>query len=409
MVAAQKIQREGFSSIAFNDDYFLIGTFDGELIKYDENKFYSLCKLKDNESVTKIEYYGNKYFLIGGERYLFLYKEGKFINLLNGYKILDIVCNKNKECLIYTVRIKDKTPKLFKYDGKKIANIDIGINTSPNSNIWIKEMQSDSNGSWLLIINNELFRYDSNSNNNKLKKVDVGISVSAIGWNGNYWLIAGYNKSKKREVKLILYGHNSTKEINFSSKFFKSPLGVSVAPKKIGWNNEYFLMDNGYSLIKYRYENKSFSAINYCKNIYSPFRIRGMLWSSKLRCWLILYDLAGTEGSVLAKYDGSKNISWLSYPLTSEVQWPPIGEVVLSSNEGYWLIDTFIYLHPEAKQLAEYKPAIIKYDGKHFVDLTLKFKEREKEERMLSHFDIWIIISLLILILFILWKVIKLF
>ena len=95
MVAAQKIQREGFSSIAFNDDYFLIGTFDGELIKYDENKFYSLCKLKDNESVTKIEYYGNKYFLIGGERYLFLYKEGKFINLLNGYKILDIVCNKN--------------------------------------------------------------------------------------------------------------------------------------------------------------------------------------------------------------------------------------------------------------------------------------------------------------------------
>ena len=75
IVAAQKIQREGFSSIAFNDDYFLIGTFDGELIKYDENKFYSLCKLKDNESVTKIEYYGNKYFLIGGERYLFLYKD----------------------------------------------------------------------------------------------------------------------------------------------------------------------------------------------------------------------------------------------------------------------------------------------------------------------------------------------
>jgi hypothetical protein len=134
-------------------------------------------------------------------------------------------------------------------------------------------------------------------------------------------------------------------------------------------------MDTGYSLVKY---DGGFRVEEYAKGIYTPYRVRDMKWNDAY--WLVLYILAGTEGSAIFKYDGVERES-LPYPLNPTYhQWPPVSALELGN--GYWLIGTFRYVHPELPPKGqEYmKPSLLRYNGVVFTDLTDEFSKSIKKQ-----------------------------
>jgi len=59
----------------------------------------------------------------------------------------------------------------------------------------------------------------------------------------------------------------------------------NVTPAKIVWNGKYFLMDNGYSLIKY--DGRKFEVYRYVEGYYSPLSILGMFYFRNR--WILIY------------------------------------------------------------------------------------------------------------------------
>lgn len=344
--SAEEIQKDGYSAIGYNGDYFIIGTFSGDLIKYDGEKFILLSNL--GGSITKVVWSGD-YWLIGGDSFLIKYNE-KFLNL-SDYKIYEISCSKS-ECLVCAS--VNETLKLLMYNGKNLNEISKNLSRKAGR----CEIKSNDEY-WLFLLNGELYKYDGK----ELEKLPIKGRIFAFEWNGSAWLISVKDKI---EAKLLLYDGRSFYNLRSSQELFESPTG-KISPVEIAWNGKYWLMDNRYAIIKF--DGIKFEKLLYNKNVYSPYRVKKIVWNGDY--WLILYDLAGTEGSALAKYDGN-DMEWLSYPplAISKSQWTPIGDICWGKN--YWLIGTYVFLHEELTQPPQYRSAILKYDGADFMELKPK-------------------------------------
>lgn len=145
----------------------------------------------------------------------------------------------------------------------------------------------------------------------------------------------------------------------------------------IGWNGEYWLMETGYSLVKY--DGRSFSVERYVSGVYSPYRVRKMAWNGEY--WLILYLLAGTEGSAVTKYNGTdREVLLYKFRLSTYRQWPPVGDVEWGG--GYWRIGTYRFVRTEQRDWVQdyMKPSLLKYDGTGFTDLTKEFWKAVKKQ-----------------------------
>lgn len=187
-------------------------------------------------------------------------------------------------------------------------------------------------------------------------------------WNGKYWLLILYDPNLSPVFYRFDGVHFSQINVTTDLLSLPQPPQIRFFPSKVAWGNGYWLLDTSYSLVKYDGE---FTVAEYSRGIYTPFRIKDMKWNG--RYWLVLYDLAGTEGSSIIKYDGVKHELVQYKAQTSfSTQWPPVSDAEWGS--GYWLIGTFRYIHPELPGLLpDREPSLIKYDGTTFVYLTNEF------------------------------------
>jgi hypothetical protein len=190
-------------------------------------------------------------------------------------------------------------------------------------------------------------------------------------WNGDYWLITLYDPN----ASPVFYRFDGVRFtlVNVTTDLLSipQPPRTGFFPVRAAWDSDYWLMDTNRFLARY---DGGFEVMEYAKGIYSPYRIRDMKYNG--RYWLLLYVLAGTEGSALIKYDGLK-FELLPYkpPVFATRQWPPIGDGEWGSR--YWLIGTYRYVHPGMpEKVQEYmKPSLIKYDGENFEDVSDEFEK----------------------------------
>ena len=377
----------GISAIAWNGSTWLIGTVNGDLVSYAGGEFSYLGNL--GGWIREIVW-AQGYWLIGGAGVLQRY-DGSFTNLSSEYDVLRIRCNK-EYCLIAADPLsRPSYSRLLKYDGSSLADITSGIARGKRN--WV--MQMVWNGEyWLIsvdfaderkVIGSGLFKYDGSSftevTNPELPP------HGTLGWNGRYWLISSgvwINKTTGPEPRLLKYDGKNFSEIEFPLQVFErfdrqkgeslEPYIISHAfytfPDMIAWNGEYWLMDTGFSLV--RYDERNFSVVRYTTGVYSPYRVIKMVWNG--RYWLILYNLAGEPGYALGKYDGQK-LEWLRYePLMHGYAWAPIGDVAW--NGSAWLIGTFAHRIDEEWEYPKgMRYALLKYDGSEFKELTQEFKE----------------------------------
>ncbi len=382
-------QPEGIGAIGWNGEYWLIGTFDGAIVKYENGKFSYLGKF--NGRVKQIKW-NDGYWLIGGDNTLAKY-DLSLIIISSNYNVHKIACN-GEHCLIYVgLPQQSGYTKLLKYDGDSLTDLTTDIAKGERKRIRDMEWNGEY---WLVLYTlagtegSAISKYDGESFID-LNSPNLTL-LPPVTWNGQYWLIKGKsvlrNESTGPEPRLFKYDGNEVTEIDLPSTVFEifdrekgesseicNAVGLSYSgPVKIAWNGEYWLMDTHHSLV--RYDGEKFAVIRYAGCGYSYYRIKKMVWNGEY--WLVLYTLAGTEGSAVSKYNG-KSIEWLSYePLTSpytKLQWTPIGDI--GWNGDYWLIGTFRYLHPDeplSSTMSYMRAALIRYDDATFTDLTDEFE-----------------------------------
>lgn len=361
IAASAGIQREGYSVIGWNGEYFLIGTYAGELIKYD-GKSFSLVS-KQSAPVTEIANFSGQW-IVGGTGYLGRYDGKSLTPILTGEDVKILRCNA-EQCLIYT-------SSLYSYGAGGLTNLtNILTKELGGKKYFIKDIQWDGH-EWLILVREPAATRVLIYRGGRFSKVAFPFNVTLISSNGSAWLLC--EKADGKPAKLWLYQDGKLRRLEV-------PQQVTFTPQAIAWGGGYWLMDTYFSLVKF---NGSFAVTKYLEEkIYSPYRVKKMVWNGEY--WLILYDLAGTEGSALAKYDGN-TIKWLSYPplAVSKSQWTPIGDITWGKN--YWLLGTYVFLHEEGLiQPPQYRSAILKYDGTDFVELkpelsnaTAKPEQREK-------------------------------
>lgn len=124
-----------------------------------------------------------------------------------------------------------------------------------------------------------------------------------------YELIINYSSStpgKTGPVKVYkVYANGTMEELSFPGDTFEnvgrnfkyrrqyeeSGYVLNFTPSKIVWNGRYYLMDNGYSLIKY--DGRKFEVYRYVEGYYSPLSILGMFYFRNR--WILIYLDEGTS------------------------------------------------------------------------------------------------------------------
>lgn len=186
VVSAQMPQREGFSTIGWSGEYFLIGTYDGHLVKFDGKEFELVTSV--GERINKLTW-NSGYWLIGGRGVLLRY-DGGFTNLSSDFDVRDIRCN-GEYCLIYANLLNqpDKT-RFLKYDGSSLADLTAGI--------------AGGKRSW----------------------------VGNMAWNGEYWLIHVTVADDKRTTGTIL--------LRYDGESFREAVdSTNLVRRAFAWNGEY--------------------------------------------------------------------------------------------------------------------------------------------------------------------------
>lgn len=81
-------------------------------------------------------------------------------------------------------------------------------------------------------------------------------------------------------------------------------------PLMTAWNGEYFLMDNGHSLIKY--DGQKFEVIRYAEGFYSAYHIEKMIPVGKY--WLLVYVDKGTPYRIIRIFSGEDFKDFFNIP-----------------------------------------------------------------------------------------------
>lgn len=388
--------RSPISIISWNGEYFLIGTYEGQIVKY-EGEYFSL--LKDFKTPISDIVWSGKQWLISGGNLLASYDGSDFEVLSKNYEVSKILCT-NKYCLIL-----NNVTGILKFDGRKLEDLSTRIQEIVGRNFLVIDLEwSEKEGYWSMILNEELIEYDGNSftlQQHLSQEFKIILkSEFSLAWNDKYWLVGG---QKSEEPALFHYDGKLFTEVIYPKDVFSISGGnvpsIYIIPQGIAWNGRYWIIDTAYSLVIY--DGSNFEKIEYTTaSPYTPYRIKQMKWNGKY--WLVLYSLAGTNGSALAKLE-DKKLEWLSYPSFSfPTQWPPISSI--NWNGSYWLIG--ISYHPMGEE-----EVLLKYDGKTFTDLTEDFnmalQSQETPQPQKSGFSISIFFISLIVIFAFLWHKFK--
>lgn len=168
-----------------------------------------------------------------------------------------------------------------------------------------------------------LYKYDGNNFEDITSKL-IGLvgwnyTIDAIEWNGNYWLIGGYGGLNK---------YDGTNVTNLTGNL----IGISYV-KSIGWNGNYWLIGGGGPGLN-KYDGNIFTDL---KNNLIDFdgEIRSVCWNGFF--WLIGGSDSTFSGlPTLNKYDGISFVN-LRNKLSSLVSSPWIISYIRYNN-NYWLI-----------------------------------------------------------------------
>ncbi len=370
---------EGIRVITWNGEYFLLGTFDGHIVKYDGETFFLL---EHFETPISDIVWNRTHWLIGGKN-LFATYDGMHFNVISSdYDISKITCGKDY-CMIHS---PDKKIGLLTYEGTNLETLTALVQEAFGEEFWIEEI-SCTREYCLAVINDTLIKYDGNSFFSQ--DVPAEFEITSLAWCGEYWLLGG---RKLGESALFQYDGDTFTEVVYPGDIFHISGGNVpfnyITPTKIAWNGKYWLIDTAYSLVIYdgsRFEEIEYNTIG----PYTPYRIKEMEWNGKY--WLLVYSLAGTEGSALGRLEEGK-FEWLSFMQSR--QWPPISSV--SWNDNYWLIG---FNYPKTEVV------LLMYDGSTFTDITSDFSTiLEAPPPQENKYVILAIFVLLIVISVILWN-----
>ena len=351
------------TGIDWSGEYWLMATGEGDVVKYDGEKFSHIANL----GCIPIEIrWAHGYWLMGCRKVepgkypvksldmLVRYDGREFRNLSMGYAPQKIACNE-KYCLMFGGA---KDERLMKYDGSVMVDITPGFHAA-SSTPWINEMKWGGEY-WLITTSRGLVKYDGAS----FTRIDISeLSVSTLGWNGEYWLVV---LTEKQDIttgykpRLFRYDGKALAEIKLPPFFDKTELkqeGMGyLVPKKLVWNGEYWLMTTHFPrLIKY---GDAF------EEIVLPMKdanvVSDIAWNGEY--WLLSYTVS--PGNLrIAKYDGAG--------FTELAEMPEYAMLTIFGWTGeYWLIGTS-YSTPFG---------ILRYDGSAITDLTGEFMRAGQAE-----------------------------
>jgi hypothetical protein len=339
----------------WNGKYWLLATAEGDVVRYDGEKFSYLANLGCTPMEMK---WAGGYWLMGCRKVesgeypdkaldrLIIYDGEGFRNISTGYAPQKIACNR-EYCLMFGGA---RDERLMKYDGAKLVDITPGLRMV-SSTPWINEMKW-AGDYWLITTTQDLVRYDGDS-----FTIDTrGLSVSALGWNGDYWLVVSTEKQDPAvgyKPRLLKYDGEALTEITLPPFFDKTELKQQgkgyLIPRKVVWSGEYWLMSTDFPVLV-RYDGDAFTEISL------PIRDNGVsdiAWNGEY--WLVSYP-ASPGNLRIIKYDGAG--------FTELTDMPEYAMLTIFGWTGeYWLIGT-AYSSPFG---------ILKYDGDAFIDLTGEF------------------------------------
>lgn len=138
--------------------------------------------------------------------------------------------------------------------------------------------------------------------------------VQVTGAKGNLYTLISVKDGSM--VRLFKESNGTREEVSYPASIFENVgkdfphrkqyevdgIIFNQTPSMVFWNGEYFLMDNMYSLIKFNGEG--FKALRYNEGLYSAYRIEKM--TPKGKYWVLDYDLAGNDLSLIRIFDGKE-------------------------------------------------------------------------------------------------------
>ncbi len=258
-------QPEGIGAIGWNGEHWLIGTFEGDVVKYDGKEFTRIETL--DERILDIES-TEDFWLINGWHTLAKY-DGKALTKIGEYAVEKIACNTNY-CMIYAKlmgeelseeeaiakkkefmqmseeereKIKEERlsrDRLFKYDGKALTDL------SENVEFPIKEMHWNGK-EWMIVGSNYAYIYDGNllrpvSRYEGSEGDQLRSNVITSGWDGREWLFLGQMPSPDADKTLPTISTSTSGVVRyFPESIIEEPVEPKILrPGRITWTGNYW-------------------------------------------------------------------------------------------------------------------------------------------------------------------------
>jgi len=400
-VACKPLGTRYVTSIAWNGEYWLIGTSDGWLVRLDDLNFTPLERLAHEYVHPGIEWTG-KYFIGIYDVYYcpaFVYDGKNIIKLPKACDVVRATGFNGTILLLDWVMYHPNLSLIAWEDGItcKVLAEDIYYLLPISSK---EEKPSDlsitaeliSNGSSILVYvasgakpsQQALFLYNGNELLNLTSLLPHGYvlwqappQVHRQIWgdlsNGTHWLapaslFLGDPTSPAKIVKLFLFDGKKFTEVETDSSLRRC---FDDHTAKVGWNGDYWLICTGAGLLKLK-GNKLELVVNLSLTLPDSYFPGDVAWNGNY--WLISYVNSVGQSFLLRYYgDNWEFVSTpkkLSEPDGSWSVW--IGDI--EWGDGRWLISAIAnsldYGH------------LLSFDGERFEDLTKKMNEAIEGRRM---------------------------
>jgi len=400
-VACEPLGTRYVTSLAWNGEYWLIGTSDGWLVRLDDLNFIPLERLAHEYVHPGIEWTGKYFVGIYNIYYCpaFVY-DGK--NIIKLPKACDVVraTGFNGTILLLNWVMYHPNLSLIAWEDGIICKVlaeDIYYLLPISSR---EEKPSDlsitaeliSNGSSILIYvasgskpsQQALFLYNRNELLNLTSLLPHGYvlwqappQVHRQIWgdlsNGTHWLapaslLLGDPTNPAKIVKLFLFDGKKFTEVEMDSSLRRC---FDDHTAKVGWNGDYWLICTGTGLLKLK-GNKLELAVDLSLTLPDSYFPSDVAWNGNY--WLISYVNSAGQ-SFLLRYYGD---SWEFVPPPENLSEPDgswslwIGDI--EWGDGRWLISA------SASSL-DYG-SLLSFDGERFEDLTKKMNEAIEGRRI---------------------------